>query len=102
MTRKILVISYDTFIMFLYSNIVKGLMVRTLVKFKIRILSIKKQEDWAHIMENHLLSEDFCLLSIEKPKSMIGIVKLGMKTIKNIHMRFSSKYGEPSSSYGQN
>ena len=94
MTRKICVISYDTFIIILHSNIAIGLMVRTLAKLKIRILSIKKREDWAHIMENHLLLEDFCLLSIEKRKYMIGIVKLGMKTIKNIHMRSSSKYGE--------
>ena len=70
-------------------------MVRILAKLNIQILSIKKREDWVHIMENHLLLEDFCLLSIEKRKYMIGIVKLGMKTIKNIHMRYSSKYGKP-------
>ena len=79
--------------MFLHSNIVIGLMAPTLAKLNIRILSIKKREDWAHIMENHLLSEGFCLLSIGKRKYMIGIVKLGMKTIKNTLMRYLSKYG---------
>ena len=77
--------------MFLHTNIIIGLMARTSAKLNIRILSIKKREDWVHIMENHLLLEDSYLLSIEKRKYMIGIVKLGMKTIRNIHMRYLSK-----------